>query len=205
MAGIPFEPTTVADASPEGAPGLTCHIEDPVRITGPMRGVAWQYTLSSAPSPMLVSCALALAMDRMSADVASRGGSLVEHYGTYNCRVIAGTMSLSQHSNGAAVDIAAVRFPDGRRWTVNDDFEVGTMPTTPAGQWLWDLVNALFDARVFNIILTPNYNAAHRNHFHMDLTSGAHTLRALPPGTRLRDQDDAPLRYLGPSLWDHGD
>jgi hypothetical protein len=30
--------------------------------------------------------------------------------------------------------------------------------------------------RIFNIILTPNYNAAHRDHFHVDLTPNAHFL-----------------------------
>jgi hypothetical protein len=28
----------------------------------------------------------------------------------------------------------------------------------------------LYDLEVFKILLNPNYNAAHRNHFHVDLT-----------------------------------
>ena len=29
------------------------------------------------------------------------------------------------------------------------------------------------EAGIFNIILTPNYNADHRNHFHVELTPGS--------------------------------
>ncbi len=35
---------------------------------------------------------------------------------------------------------------------------------------------------VFHIILTPNYNADHRDHFHCDLSPGAHTIRFELPG-----------------------
>jgi len=31
----------------------------------------------------------------------------------------------------------------------------------------------MFSDDIFNIILTPEYNAAHRNHYHVDLTPGA--------------------------------
>ena len=30
---------------------------------------------------------------------------------------------------------------------------------------------------MWNIVLTPNYNADHRNHFHVDLTPGADLIR----------------------------
>jgi hypothetical protein len=28
------------------------------------------------------------------------------------------------------------------------------------------------DAKIFNVELTPDYNRAHRNHFHLELTAG---------------------------------
>ena len=30
---------------------------------------------------------------------------------------------------------------------------------------------------IFNVILTPEYNAAHADHFHVDLTPGAHSIK----------------------------
>ncbi len=201
MAGVPYEPTTHADTSPAGQPNLVCHIDDPVRVTGPIRGIPFRYTSNATATPMLMSCALALALDRLAAILVETNVSEVEHLGVYNCRVISGTASLSEHGLGTAIDLAAFRFPDGRRWSVLDDFEEGTTPATAAGQWMWDLVNRMYDDRVFNIILTPNYNAAHRNHFHVDLTSGAHYLRAVRwDGTRFTDEEDAPLFLTLPNL-----
>ncbi|MEW5851616.1 MAG: extensin family protein [Myxococcota bacterium] len=200
-AGVPFEPTTHTDTHPDGHPELTCHIEDPVRVTGPIRGIPFRYTSNSTATPMLMSCALALALDKFAAILVESQVTEVEHLGVYNCRVISGTSSLSEHGLGTAIDLAAFNFVDGSRWTVNDDFEEGTNPTTAAGQWMWDLVNQLYDERVFHIILTPNYNAAHRNHFHVDLTEGAHFLRYQPGQLRIRDEDDhGPLRILAPNL-----
>jgi hypothetical protein len=35
--------------------------------------------------------------------------------------------------------------------------------------------------QVWNIALTPNYNAAHRDHFHVDLTAGSDFIRRMQP------------------------
>jgi hypothetical protein len=39
------------------------------------------------------------------------------------------------------------------------------------------VICALKQAGTWNIVLTPNYNADHRNHFHVDLTDGANTIK----------------------------
>ncbi|MCA9692176.1 MAG: extensin family protein, partial [Myxococcales bacterium] len=46
-------------------------------------------------------------------------------------------------------------------------------PVTPEGQWLKALADARYAQMIFHIILTPNYNDAHYNHFHVDLTPGS--------------------------------
>ena len=35
----------------------------------------------------------------------------------------------------------------------------------------------VYAAGIFNIILTPDYNAAHHNHIHLDLTPGGRLFR----------------------------
>ena len=45
----------------------------------------------------------------------------------------------------------------------------GTLPSHTRIE-LHDLVCAAAEAHVFNSILTPNYNPAHKNHFHLELT-----------------------------------
>jgi hypothetical protein len=113
----------------------------------------------------------------------------VTHYGTYNCRQIAGTnCSLSQHALGKAIDFGAFKLADGGVISLSQDWEPVTSipieprndnpcrfnytPVTEKGRWLYDLAYKMCDARVWSVLLTPNYNAAHDDHFHLDLTSG---------------------------------
>ena len=56
--------------------------------------------------------------------------------------------------------------------TLIDDWEHTDSPRTEAGRWMYDAAYRWYDERYWNIILTPNYNAAHDDHFHVDLTPG---------------------------------
>jgi hypothetical protein len=189
--GIDFEPTELPDAHPEGHPELTCHVEEPVIIHPPVHGVGLVYYNGNPTPNVRASCEMARSLVRTIDDVKARGVVTLMHYGTYNCRTIAGTNSLSRHGMGDAIDIAGFIFSDGRRYTVLDDWEMGTnMPATPPGVFLYDAVHRWYQARLWSIILTPEFNAAHHNHFHVDLTPGSHTLHDLWNG------------YLGPAPYD---
>ncbi len=62
-------------------------------------------------------------------------------------------------------------------------------PTANAeDDWLHDVICAIKGDDVWNTVLTPNYNAAHRNHFHVDLTAGSDFIRRDAP----RPIDDGP-------------
>lgn len=88
--------------------------------------------------------------------------------------MIAGTDELSRHAYGDAIDLFGFGFSDGAFWSLVDDWEHDTTAfSTPAAQWLWDASHRWHDEHIWNIILTPNYNAAHDNHFHVDLTPGS--------------------------------
>jgi len=85
-----------------------------------------------------------------------------EHFGTYNCRPIAGSTHLSQHSYARAIDIAGFVLADGRRITVARD-------------WRGEDGQAAFLREVrdgacglFSTTLSPDYNAAHHDHLHLD-------------------------------------
>ncbi len=88
----------------------------------------------------------------------------VEHYGSYSCRRIYGRSegAWSEHSSANAVDIAAFRLAGGRRISV-------------VGDWKGGGAKALFlrevrdgACRLFATTLSPDYNEAHRDHFHLD-------------------------------------
>lgn len=98
----------------------------------------------------------------------------VESFGTYACRGTVGTgraTRLSEHAVSNAVDIAAFQLADGRRISVLDDWG-GSDADAKA------FLRAIHASacRRFGTVLGPGYNAAHRNHFHMDM-SGSHFCR----------------------------
>lgn len=147
--------------------GGQCGYEDAVRFAS--RGAL---SIGYRPADLGTSCpvaaALALwewhvvqpaALRRFGVKVAS-----IEHYGSYSCRRIYGRSegAWSEHASANAVDIAAFRLADGRRIGV-------------AGDWKGDGDRALFlrdvrdgACRLFATTLSPDYNEAHRDHFHLD-------------------------------------
>ncbi len=177
--GLDFEPTIVAEDHPDGRADITCVVEDAVYLHGPIHGVTIRYGGGGDEGPVLVACELALAIERTAAVLADRGAVDFQHLGTYNCRLIAGTDEISMHGYALAIDLSGFTLDDGTNLTVVRDWEDGVAdPVTFGGQWLKDLSQSLFDEGVFNIILTPEYNAAHDDHFHCDLTPGASFLGA---------------------------
>jgi len=87
----------------------------------------------------------------------------VEHLGIYSCRRIYGGSSgnWSEHATGNAIDIAAFVLEDGRRISVLDDWN-----EDEKGAFLHAARDAACD--VFGTVLSPDYNAAHANHLHLD-------------------------------------
>jgi hypothetical protein len=177
--GVGFEPSLQAVQHPEGHPELDCEIDEPVWVTSPVLGVEMLYYDGTETPRTLASCEMAHALADTVEDVAPEGVSAILHIGTYNCRVIGGTSRLSRHSYADAIDIYGFEFEDGRVWTLVDDWEHGTeTPSTEAGSFLYSAAQRWYDDWIWNIILTPNYNADHDNHFHVDLTPDSHTVGA---------------------------
>lgn len=153
--------------------GAACGYDDAVRLT---RGGARRIALS--PADVGVSCPVAAALAMWEWDVvqpaarAELGTDIVaiDHFGSYNCRRIYGRDegTWSEHATADAIDIAGFRTGDGRRITV-------------FGNWSGTGKDAAFLRRVrdgacklFSTVLSPDYNAAHRDHLHLDqATRGA--------------------------------
>ena len=90
----------------------------------------------------------------------------IEHLGTYACRNILGSPAnashRSEHAGANALDVRGFRLADGRR-------------TRIAAHWGGDTAEGRFLAEVhagacryFRVAIGPAYNAAHRDHFHLD-------------------------------------
>jgi len=88
----------------------------------------------------------------------------VEHYGTYACRNVYGRESgrRSEHAFANAIDVAAFRTASGERISVARHFR----RNDARGRFLRRVRD---DACPwFRSVLSPDYNAAHRDHFHLD-------------------------------------
>ncbi|MBL0924834.1 MAG: extensin family protein [Sphingomonadaceae bacterium] len=86
----------------------------------------------------------------------------IEHLGSYNCRNIRGGSRPSEHSTGNAIDISAFVLSDGRRVTPLEHWDV------PDGRSAF--LRAVRDGGCdyFSTVLSPDYNDAHKDHFHLD-------------------------------------
>lgn len=128
-----------------------------------------------APGDVEMTCRTALALSvwrRQSLEPAAReilGSDVVQidHMGAYACRnVNNGGVSnrVSAHATAAALDFAGVRLRDGRRITVSNDW-AGDGPEARFLRRIRD------DAcRVFGTTLSPDYNAVHADHLHLEAT-----------------------------------
>lgn len=90
----------------------------------------------------------------------------IETFGTYSCRNIYGGRSgrLSQHAYSNAIDVSGFVLADGRRVLLK-----GGWNGDRASQ---DFLRALHKSacRRFGTVLGPEYNAAHHDHFHFDMS-----------------------------------
>jgi len=119
-----------------------------------------------------VTCSLATTLEgwaRFGVDHAARltlGSPLarIDTFGSYNCRNVAGTDHRSGHATANAVDIAAFVLADGRRISVKGDWSDGT----PAVRNFLRQIRTSA-CRRFAVVLTPDYNTAHHDHFHLEV------------------------------------
>lgn len=88
----------------------------------------------------------------------------IEHLGSYNCRRIGVGGNWSEHSSGNAIDIAAFMLDDGTRISLIDDWRAE--PDGPRSRFLADARNGACE--LFATTLSPAYNRAHADHFHLD-------------------------------------
>lgn len=92
----------------------------------------------------------------------------LEHYGTNNCRRIGGgsTGNWSEHATGNAIDIAAFKLANGRRIVVRRDWGGADPGTDTDAIFLRQVRDAA--CQEFATVLSPDYNAAHADHLHLD-------------------------------------
>ena len=161
----------------------------PVRLEGPLHGVTFRTALPAdqrETSPWeIVDCRLALSLDDFAAQLATHDITQVVHFSMYRPPVASwpeGRLA-TRHPGALAIDAATFVKRDGTRLEVERDFHghigavtcgngAGPRPATAAAVELRRIVCDAAQAHLFNVMLTPDYNRPHRNHFHLEVTAG---------------------------------
>jgi hypothetical protein len=159
------------------AEGGVTFLEEPDKVAG---GCATTNTIrvrdgaaiALSPGAPVITCPAALgyafwsrhvvqpaARDLLGAPIAR-----VEHYGTYACRNVYGRAEgrRSEHAFANALDVAAFRTTTGRQVSVVRDFR----RDDARGRFLRRVRDGA--CPWFRAVLSPDYNAAHRDHLHLD-------------------------------------
>ena len=160
----------------------------PVRLTGPLHGVVFRTDQSEKVRPTspweIVDCRLVLALDDFAEILARHDIVEVRHYSMYRPpKTWTDAKPGTRHTGALAID--AGRFIDqaGTVLDVDHDFHgaigaktcgdgAAPRPATPAALTLRAILCEAAERRLFNVMLTPNYNRPHKNHFHLELTAG---------------------------------
>ena len=85
------------------------------------------------------------------------------HFGSYSCRNIRGSSATSEHATANAFDIAGFRFRSGKLITIRQQWQGGQ----PSAEFLRNVRDGACD--YFNLVLSPDYNADHHDHLHVDM------------------------------------
>lgn len=150
-----------------------------VEIKGLLGGI--QFT--SADQPLVIDCSLAVSLDEAGRYLRGLGVEKATFSSAYSRRNVRGTNRPSKHSFGLAIDVHTFTGPDLGTLRVDKDYEQGLgdevdcigAPLTQGGAVLKVLQCQLVRSGLFHLVLSPDYDDAHHDHFHLE---------ALPWGER---------------------
>ncbi|GFM56206.1 extensin family protein [Pseudomonas capsici] len=145
-------------------PSARCPLQNTLRIQG------GDIALSSS---FLASCPLAVAyalfdihtLQPAAQTVFGQRVARIDHLGSFACRNVYNRANsrLSQHATANALDIAGFRLADGQRINLLKDWN----DEGDKGRFLRLVRDGA--CKNFSTVLGPEYNAAHRDHFHLDM------------------------------------
>ena len=128
-----------------------CLVKDAVRIEA--------FPTTKMSGPIVLNCKAALATHKWFEEIKAKN---VTHFGTYNCRTMRGSGVMSEHSFGTAIDIASINGSSVKRhWKEKSD----------RGAYIRKAAQLACD--YFSNAITPDHNALHHDHLHLDLGYGS--------------------------------
>ncbi|WIW87312.1 extensin family protein [Sphingobium sp. V4] len=143
-----------------------CAYADAVRLKGEADAIAL------SPASVAPSCPVAAAFRLWEWQVVQPAAQRIygqpvrsiRHFGSYSCRRMYGRSQgdFSEHATADAIDVAAFVLADGRQVSLVNDWKGEGKDAA--------FLRAVRDGAcdLFSTVLSPDYNAAHRDHFHLD-------------------------------------
>jgi hypothetical protein len=179
----PAPPRTppAVNALPQGLPcleqlGQRGSVFDVVadRVQGACRlsnGVTLKKSVAALDKPALLSCPLAVSLSDFETFAVQptaqkyfrRRVVMIRHLGAYDCRTINGSRKMSQHAYGRAVDVAGFDLEGGMRITVEQHWK----GRDERAAFLHEIARQA--CSLFSVVLTPDSDADHYNHIHLDI------------------------------------
>lgn len=144
-----------------------------VEITGALGGVV----LSAIDQPLVIDCSLAVSLDEAGRYIKALGIDKATFSSAYSRRTVRGTNRPSKHSYGLAIDVHTFTGADLGTIRVDRDYEQGLgdevdcvgAPITQGGAVLKVLQCQLVRSGLFHLVLSPDYDDAHHDHFHLEV------------------------------------
>jgi hypothetical protein len=164
-------------------------VKTPVRLTGPLHGVTFHAEVEERDRPTtpyeIADCALVLAIDDFAALLSQHDIVEVQHYSMWRPPGESWPEDriATRHPGAVAIDAARFIKSDGTKLSVLGDYHgaIGDPTCTPDAKPRVETKESLelrailceaVAKHLFNVVLTPNFNKPHRNHFHLEVTSG---------------------------------
>jgi Extensin-like protein C-terminus len=164
----------------------------PVRLLTPLHGVEFRLLGESSKAAAsdepkvhihdIVDCRLVLALDDFAKILQSHDIVRVVHYSMWRppSKDWPQGKIATRHAGGMALDAARFVTAAGKVLDVDDDFHgrigaktcgegAGPKPSSATAKELRAVLCEAVAARIFGVVLTPNYNKAHKNHFHLEV------------------------------------
>ncbi len=161
-------------------------VNAPIRLTGPLHGVDFhsEPTSHRATSAYeILDCRLALAIDDFAKILAQHDIVEVVHMSMYRpppAHITDPTKRRSKHEAALAIDVGTLKRRDGTSLVIQHDWHgrigartcgsgAGPEEITANAVELRSILCETAEAQLFHVVLTPNNDSKHFNHFHLEV------------------------------------
>ena len=166
--GVRFE--VLPEAQAEG-------VDMPIRLRGPLGGVVVE-NRGHSELHEIIDCRLAVALLEWSPTLREAGFTTLRHYSVYRPGArVARSGRPSGHANALAIDVGLLERDGDAPIEVLSGWEARERGAAPCARYeesddsalLRQVVCRAVEADLFQVVLTPHHDHAHRNHVHLEI------------------------------------